>query len=393
MPLLHGLFPANFRMKRFLFLGIALMGISVISVYGESSRTVMGGDLLRIAVDESPELDGVYPVAGDGNIDFNFAGRIHVEGISLDELAVELQSILEKSYFKKATVHVGISEYVVGSVLILGAVEKPGSISYKGNEVMTVLEAIIAAGGLTDRAASDKVKIFRWKTGGSMSREVVEVNLKRMLNDYDFTNDEYLRPRDIVVVPQMGQDDAVSEFLALGEFGQTGFHPAVDNMNMIRAISIAGGVTREAHLESARLLRPTGDGNYNVIPVDLARLLGSADMRMNISVYPGDVIYLPSASQTSGGKVYFLGEIDNPGMYPLPVNAAEATLARSVLARGGLAKFSNGSAVKIQRKAPDGSTQTLTIDVDKILKSGNFDLDVPLQDNDVIIIPQKLFSF
>lgn len=356
-------------------------------------KPILGGDLIRISVDEAPELDGVYPVAGDGSIDFGYAGRISVEGKTIENLSNVIKEDLESTLFKRATVSVEISDYVAGSILMLGALANPGSIPYKGNDIITLLEAIISSGGMTDRAASDQVKIFRWKPGGSMEREVIIVDVKKIMAENDFSRDQYLRPRDIVVVPEMGQEDSLSEFLALGEFGQPGFHPATANLNMIRAITIAGGVNREAQMESARILRPTGDGNYSIIPVDLARLLGSADMSMNINVYPGDIMYVASASQASGGRVYFLGDIENPGMYPLPVSGIDATLARTILRRGGMGKFSNGSAVKIQRKSPDGSRQTLTFDVEKILKSGDFDQDLPLQDEDVIIIPQKYFGF
>jgi len=163
-------------------------------------------------------------------------------------------------------------------------------------------------------------------------------------------------------------------------------------MNVIRAISTAGGVARQAQLESGRILRPDESGNYSIIPVDLGRLLGSADMSMNYELYPGDIFFLPSASQASGGKVYFLGEIQNPGIYPLPINSS-ATLARTILQRGGLEKFSDGSAIKIIRKSPDGSQQSLVFDVEDILKKGSFHKDIPLQDEDVIIINQKFFSF
>lgn len=358
----------------------------------EFAKTIMGGELLRITVDESSDLNGVYTVAGDGSIDFNYVGRVNVEGKTVDEVAEHIKSVLEATYFKRATVSVEVSEYYSGSIMILGAVGNPGTIPYKGNEIVTLLEAIIGAGGLTERAASDKVKIFRWRSGGTMEREVITVDIKQIMSDYDFSRDQYLRARDIVVVPELGEDGAVSEFLALGEFSKTGFFPVSGDMNMIRAVSLAGGVSKEAHLEGGRILRPGGDGNYSIIPVDFSRLFGAADMKMNVPVYAGDILFIPSTTQGSAGKVYFLGEVENPGMYPLPVGGM-ATLARTILQRGGLGKFSNGSAIKIQRKSPDGSTQTLVFDADKILKTGDFDKDLPLQDEDVIMVPGRLFGF
>ncbi len=355
-------------------------------------KKIIGGDLLRITVDESTDLDGVYTVAGDGSIDFSYAGRVSVEGMNVDEVAAKLKSALESSLFKRATVSVEVSEYYSGSIMLLGAVRSPGTLPYKGNEIITLMEAIIGAGGVTDRAAADQVKIFRWRTGANPGRDMITIDFKRIIEDYDFSLDQYLRPRDIVVVPELGQDGGVSEFLALGEFGNIGFFPVTDNMNMIRALSLAGGVTREANLEAGRVLRPDGSGNYSMIPIDFSLLFGAADMRMNVQIYPGDILFLPSISQRAAGKVYFLGDVEKPGMFPLPAGEM-ATLARTILQRGGLGKFSNGSAVRIQRKSPDGNTQTLVFNVDEILESGNFDRDLPLQDEDVIMVPGKIFSF
>lgn len=381
-------------MYRVLLLLTLLVGIFSATSFAQEKYTklVMGGDLLRITVEESPDLDGDYPVTGDGSIDFKYVGRISLEDKTIDDAAKYIEKLLEDSYFKQATVRVEVSEYVSGSVLLLGAVGKPGAIPYKGNEIMTLLEVIVGAGGMTSRAASDQVKIFRWKSGGSMQREVITVNLKKIMQEFDFSSDQYLRPRDIIVVPELGQEENMSEFLALGEFGSPGFHPTVDNMNMIRALTIAGGVSRAAQLESTRILRPGGDGNYSAIPVDLARLLGSADMKMNVNIYPGDIIFLPSSNLASGGRVYFLGEVEQPGIYPLSFTG-DSTLARTILQRGGLTRFSNTSAIKVLRKAPDGSQQTIIYDVEKILKTGQFDQDIPLQDEDVIIISQKIFGF
>ena len=71
----------------------------------------------------------------------------------------------------------------------------------------------------------------------------------------------------------------------------------------------------------------------------------------------------------------------------------ENTLARVLMASGGLGKFANDSKVKILRSAPDGSKQTLVVDVSRILKTGIFDEDVPLQNGDVVIVPEKILGF
>lgn len=356
-----------------------------------SLRPILAGDRLRITVDESPDLNGVYAVAGDGTIDIKYIGRVVVEAKTTDEAGEFLANMLTSTHFKKATVLVEVADFVTGSIMVLGAVASPGLIPYKGDDIITLMEALAQVGGMTKRAAQDQVKIFRWKTGGAIERDIITVNVKQMMTDLDFTRDQYLRPRDIVMVPELGEDAGEAEFLALGEFGSPGFHPHVPKMDMIRAVVVAGGVSREAQMEMARVLRPDGSGNYTMIPVDLSRLFGSADMKMNMQVYPGDILFLPSIKLVSGGKVYFLGEVDQPGMYPLNVSG-DSTLARTILQRGGLSKFADGSKVKILRKAPDGKQQTLLFDVEKILETGQFESDIPLQDEDVIIIPARIFN-
>jgi len=356
-----------------------------------SVRPILAGDRLRITVEESPNLNRTYAVAGDGTIDVEYIGRVIVESKSTVEAAAYLKSLLEGSHFKRATVSVEVSEFVTGSILVLGAVGNPTSISYRGDEIITLIEALSQAGGMTARAAKDQVKIFRWKTGGAIERDIITVDVKKIMADLDFTKDQYLRPRDIVLVPELGDDSSAAEFLALGEFGNPGFHPHAENMDIIRAVIRAGGVNREAQLEQGRILRPDGTGNYSMIPFDLARLLGSADMKMNMPVFAGDILFLPSSQLSAGGKVYFLGEVSQPGAFPLSISG-DSTLARTILQRGGFTKFSNGAAVKINRKAPDGSQQTLVFDVDAILKAGNFDGDLPLQNEDVIIVSPRIFS-
>lgn len=357
-----------------------------------AGRRIMLGDRLRIAVREDPEISRIYTVAGDGTIDFPMIGRIRVADLSVGDAADLIERKLEASFFKKATVRVEVAEFVEGSIMVLGAVRTPGVLPFKGDQILTLLEAVTMCGGLTEEADASQVRILRWKPGGGMQREVILVDVRDMFNKMDFGRDQFLRPRDIVFVPALGEGRGKLEFLALGEVGEPGFHPWVEGMDMIRAITVVGGVTREAQLDACRLLRNDGSGNYIPIPIDLSRLLGSADMSMNTTILPGDIIFVPSGSQASRGQVYLLGEVAQRGAVPLPLNREE-TLARLILKAGGFSKFANENKVKLIRTAPDGSRQTLVVDVGRILKTGNFDDDIPLRDGDVIIVPERLLLF
>jgi len=353
---------------------------------------IMVGDRLRISVREEPDLTRVYAVAGDGTIDFPLIGRITLADMTTDEAADLIEKRLEERYFKRATVDVEVAEFVEGAIMVLGAVKQPGTIPFKGDQLLTLLEALTMSGGLAKDADGTQVRILRWKPGGGMAREVISVDVQKMLEDLDFSRDQFLRPRDIVFVPSLGGGEGAREFLALGEVGQPGFHPYSEGMDVIRAVTRAGGVTREAQLDAVRLLRYDGKSSYTPIPIDLSRLLGAADMSMNVAVMPGDILFVPSRRQATRGQVYLLGQVVQRGAFPLPLNQ-EVTLARTILNSGGFTKFANDSKVKILRTAPDGSKQTLVVNVARILKTGSFEDDVPLRNGDVIIVPEKVLGF
>lgn len=356
------------------------------------TRRIISGDQLRISVNEQPDLNRVYPVAGDGTIDFGYLGRIAVADRTVSEAAGQIERMLEATYFKDATVRVEMADFVEGEIMVMGAINRPTTIPFKSDGILTLMEAIMRCGGLAREADGTHVRILRWQPGAGMERQILTVDVLTMIENMDFSRDQYLRPRDIIMVPVLGQGENSNEFLALGEVGAPGFHPYSEGLDVIRAITRAGGVSREAKWDAARVLRPTSSGSYTVLPVNLARLFGSADMAMNIPLYAGDILFVPSERLASRGEIYLLGEVANPGVIPL-ASDRNMTLAKTILAAGGFKEFAAQDRVKILRNAPDGSKQTLIADVEDILKNGAFENDVPLENGDVVIVPENIWGF
>lgn len=357
-----------------------------------AGHRIVPGDQIRIAVEEQPSLNRVYPVAGDGTVDLGLIGRVLIADMTVDEAAEQLRTQLEARYFKTATVNVEVAEYVEGNVLVMGAVNAPKPIAITSDSVMTLVEAISSCGGLAREANGAEVRILRWKPGAGMQRETIIVDVASMFESVDFSRDQYLRPRDIVFVPRLGDaEQGSSEFLALGEVSRPGFHPYSEGLDVIRAVMRMGGVPKSAQWQSARILRPDTSGGYAVVPVNLARLFGEADMNQNIHVLPGDIFFVPSAEHASRGEVFLLGEVARPGAIALPLDE-DVTLAKLILSTGGMGRFANESRVRVLRRAPDGSKQTLTVDVGSILRTGAFENDVPLRDGDVVIVSEKILG-
>ena len=353
-----------------------------------SARRILAGDRLNISVREQPDMSRVYAVAGDGSIDFAFAGRVGIAELTSDEAARKLESVLEEKYFKEANVTISIANFVEGDVLVTGAVRNPGNLQFRGDSILTLLEAISRSGGLAENAAGDRVRILRWLPGGSMERQSIEVNVRAMLDSMDFSKDQYLRPRDIIVVPSRGEEAGQEEFLAMGEVNKPGFHPFTAELDVIKAVTRIGGLTEKADWSSARIMRLRPNGEYTIVPLDLSRLFSAADMSMNLPLQKGDIFFVPSINNLVRAQVYLLGEVNRPGAVGLSPGP-NATVARLLLDQGGITQFGNAGKVEIQRTAPDGSKKTLQVDVGHILKAGNFEDDVPLQDGDVVIVPEK----
>jgi polysaccharide biosynthesis/export protein len=353
-----------------------------------SNRRIMSGDRLNISVREQPDMSTVYAVAGDGSIDFAFAGRVVIAELTADEAARKLEGVLKESYFKDAHVTISIANFVEGDVLITGAVQGGGGVlPFRGDSILTLMEAISRSGGLAENAAGDRVRILRWVPGGSMERQSVEVNVQAMLDTMDFSKDQYLRPRDMIVVPYRGEEEG-RNFLALGAVGSPGFHPFKDGLDVIKAVTQMGGLDENADWTGARILRPRPSGEYALVPLDLERLFGAADMSMNIPLQKGDIFFVPSIHNQVRSQVYLLGEVNRRGAVALS-SGPHATVARLILEQGGMTEFANPAKVQILRAAPDGSKKTMLVDVGRILKEGKFEDDVPLQDADVVIVPEK----
>lgn len=355
---------------------------------GSTGRRILAGDRLNITVREQPDMSKVYAVAGDGSIDFGFAGRVVIAELTSDEASRKLESVLEEKYFKEAHVAISIANFVEGDVLVTGAVATPGNLPFRGDSIMTLMEAISRSGGLTANAAGDRVRILRWVPGGSMERQSIEVDVQGMLDTMDFSKDQYLRPRDIIVVPARGEEEGRNEFLALGEVHAPGFHPYSEGLDVIKTVTLVGGLGEFADWSGARILRPKPSGEYAIVPLDLSRLFSAADMSMNLPLQKGDIFFVPSVRNLVRAQVYLLGEVNKPGVVSLTPGPG-ATVTRLILENGGMTQFANPGKVQIQRTAPDGSKKTMLIDVGRILEKGTFEEDVPLQDGDVIIVQEK----
>lgn len=166
----------------------------------EPAAYVIGtGDTLQISVWHNPELSTSVPVRPDGRISTPLVEDETAAGKTPEQLGHDLQARLKK-YVSDPIVTVIVSSFVGNygeQIRIVGEAMAPKAIPFQAH--MTVLDAMIAAGGLTPYAAGNRAKIMRHVDGKEIN---LNLRLSDLLKDGDLGANTDLRPGDIIIIPQ-----------------------------------------------------------------------------------------------------------------------------------------------------------------------------------------------
>jgi polysaccharide biosynthesis/export protein len=156
------------------------------------------GDTLRVSVFQNDELSATLPVRPDGKISTPLVEDMVAVGKTPTQLARDVEGALSE-YIKapKVSVVVTVALSVFSQVKVIGQVKTPQSLPF--HDGMTVLDAVLAVGGLTQFAAGNRSRLVRQDNG-----KQTEINLKldNLLNKGDTKQDLLLRPGDILVIPE-----------------------------------------------------------------------------------------------------------------------------------------------------------------------------------------------
>ena len=121
-------------------------------------------------------------VTDSGEMEVPLIGRVKARDKTCKQLAFEIKPLLEKEYFKRATVIIGldlIGARPRGRVFVTGQVQHQGAVEIRSDDPLTVSQAILSVGGLTDFADKRKVKLVRKKEGAAAEFEMHPVSKTR----------------------------------------------------------------------------------------------------------------------------------------------------------------------------------------------------------------------
>ncbi|KHM46527.1 capsular biosynthesis protein [Pseudoalteromonas distincta] len=118
------------------------------------------GDKVVIKVFGEPDLEVTVLLGNSGEVNYPFLGSLKLAGLTTFEVEKSITTGLQPDYLKVPSVYVQVVEY--RPFYIHGEVKSPGAYPYQ--PAMTVNQAVALAGGLTERASTDKIYIFKEQT-------------------------------------------------------------------------------------------------------------------------------------------------------------------------------------------------------------------------------------
>jgi polysaccharide biosynthesis/export protein len=162
------------------------------------SYVIGPGDTINIIVSRNPELSMSVPVRPDGKISTPLVDELVAQGKNSVELARDIEKQLSK-FVRDPVVTVIVTSFVgpfSEQVRVVGEAAKPQFLPFK--QKMTLLDVMIAVGGLTDFAAGNSATILRTGEGNKQ----YSVRLKDLIKGGDISANVEMRPGDILIIPQ-----------------------------------------------------------------------------------------------------------------------------------------------------------------------------------------------
>lgn len=239
------------------------------------------GDEITVDFAGQPDLAAKLVVGPDGRITLPLAGDVMLSGLTRPEAAQAIETALS-SYYSNLSVQVSVTKYTANKILLLGAVEKPGVLTFDGTP--TLLEAL-TRGGLETGANKtseipERCAIYRGRD------QVLWVDLKALINSGNALADLRLRRDDVIYVPSMAE-----RFVSvLGEVQHPGAVPLTNNSTLASVLAEAGGFTNKAGGKPHIQIVDPAKGTSRVISFnDLLNPVRS----LEVTLRPGEIVYVP----------------------------------------------------------------------------------------------------
>jgi len=332
-------------------------------------RYILGpGDAISVAVQRFPDLSFQAQINPEGNITVPLLGTVSLKGLSLQQAQEKIRS--------------GLNRYVVDPIVTMSLVgQRPelnfqAQINPEGNIVVPQV-GTVSVQGLTLEEAQEKIR-------SSLSRMLVA--------------------QDVVAVSLVGQRPV--QITISGEVSRPGIYPVISSSPRINdALLSAGGSTNMADLRLVEVRRKLIDGSVVSQKIDLYTPLQHGGVIPNLRLQDGDALIVPrreiATDDSYDRKLVARSTLAVPQIRVRILNYAAGGIVTVPLPNGsnfidaltGVSlDTTNLSKIALIRFDPErGKAVTQKINGKKALQ-GDVSQNVPLQDNDVIVVGRNLIG-
>jgi len=157
------------------------------------------GDAVNIIVWRNPEVSMSVPVRPDGKITTPLVEDLPAAGKTSTALARDIEQALAK-FIQQPVVTVVVTNFVgnyADQIRVIGQAARPQALPYRRD--MSLMDVLIAVGGVTEFAAGNKASIVRTVEG---KQEKIVVRLDDLIKDGDISANLMMRPGDVLVIPE-----------------------------------------------------------------------------------------------------------------------------------------------------------------------------------------------
>ncbi len=225
----------------------------------DSQPYVLGhGDKLSVAVFRVDELNSVIRLNAEGFAILPLLGRVKLGGLTVLEAEDLIAKMLSKDYIQNPQVSLFVEEYRSQEITIMGEVKTPNI--YNVERPRSILELLSMAGGVSDNAA-DLIRVSTSEldpNSGERVRQNLLIDINAMLANGDSLLDLRLSGGDSIYVPEAGV------VYIEGAVEKPGAYKIAGNLNLMQALSLAGGAEWAANQNRVRIIR-----NINQSPKSL----------------------------------------------------------------------------------------------------------------------------
>ncbi|BAU11612.1 polysaccharide biosynthesis/export protein [Leptolyngbya sp. NIES-3755] len=203
------------------------------------------------------------------------------------------------------------------------------------------------------------------------------------------------RPLNVAIAGEVGKPGTYTL-----TFGEGGKFPTVT-----RLIREAGGMNLAADARQVVVRRPQRAGADQEIRLNMWELFSTGNIRQDLTLRDGDSVFIPAATSVNLAEVTqrkdanfsvaaqpvnvaIVGEVARPG--PYTIKDPVPTLSGAIREAGGIKQLANLKEVKVRRNTRTGTPQTINVDLWQLLRSGDLNQDLVLQQGDTIEIPTAL---